>query len=563
MIFISQIKIVFSILALSIIATAMLMPIEAAGQGKSEEVTIIAPYNPTVTTAQKINRNPRIKFTETEKLPDLKYDIHSVRINTSVTPDNPRPSRVPGETQKDLYRSHLRAGIGNYITPYFELWVNSLQSDEFNAGAHIGHLSSFGRIKDYGKSTYSNTLFEAYASKFFNDNTFDARLAYSNRMVHRYGYKPDDYPLLTIEGDDIRQAFNKMSFDLGLSSNHDDDDAFNYHIKMDGYYLFDRYESKETGLFFNTGIAKKLDLFGNRRSQELGLELNADYYLNDDGLHTYNGGVFAATPFLDMDLEPYRIFVGLKTVYRMDSISKVHIYPLIRAEASLLEDVVMIYAGMGGGLDRVSFELLSSENPFVNSILPLDYSDRYDLYGGVQGRITEVVDYNFGMKYQLLSNLPLFVNDTSNVLGNTFDVVYDDAGIFTFHGELGFRSRSDFGLLAKAAYNAYSLDHELKPWHKPALEISLETFYTIREKLRLNANLTSMHGVYARTFTDGLVHEKQLDAWLDLGLGAEYQINSQFSAFIQLNNLLNNGYFKWYQYPVQKFNALAGIGFSF
>ena len=563
MIYKSQIKPALKFLAVSIIAIGLHTSQGLYGQGKNEEVTIIAPYNPTVTTAQKINRNPRITFTKAEDLPEIEYNIQSVRINTSIAPDNPQPSRVPGEPSKNLYRSHLRAGFGNYTTPYIELWVNSLQSDEFNAGAHIGHISSFGKIKDYGKSTYSNSLVEAHASKYFNDNTFAVKLGYSNRMVHYYGYKPDDFPLLVIDDDSTKQVYQKINFKLGLASNKQDDDAFNYHIDLDGYYLFDRYSSNETGIFFRPGIAKKMDLFGNRRAQELGLDLSVDYYLNNDSLSKYNGGIFSATPYLDMDLSPYRIFVGLKIDTRIDSTSKLYFYPVIRAEASLLEKMIVIYAGVDGGLERISLARLSEENPFINPILPLDYSSRYEFFGGVKGRISEVIDFNFGLRYDIVDNLPLFVNDSANVLGNTFDIVYDDAGIFKVYGELGFRSRSDFGLLLKAGYNTYSLDKEIKPWHKPALELNLETYYIVKEKLTLSANLSSLHGVYARTFVNNALVAEQLDGWFDIGIGGEYRINSQFSAFLKLNNLLNNGYFKWYQYPVQKFNALAGIGFSF
>ena len=35
------------------------------------------------------------------------------------------------------------------------------------------------------------------------------------------------------------------------------------------------------------------------------------------------------------------------------------------------------------------------------------------------------------------------------------------------------------------------------------------------------------------------------------------------AVFVKLNNILNNDYLRWYQYPVQKINVMAGIGFSF
>ena len=537
----------------------------APAQEKNEEVTIIAPYNPTVTSAQKINRNPRIKLEESGALPEIEYDIKSERLNTTVAPEKPNPSRVPGEPSKDLYRSHLRAGFGNYYTPYVELWVNSLQSDEFNAGAHIGHISSFGQIKDYATSKYSNTLVEAYGTKFFTGGALGAKVDYKRNMVYRYGFKPDDYPGLDVPDDDIKQVYQRIGFNLGVESDNEADDAFNYYVILDGYYYFDKFDSKETGLFFMPGISKKWDMFDNGRGQELGLDLRLDYYMNKDSLTDHNAGIFSARPFFDMDLSPYRIYIGLQADYRMDTASKFHLYPVVRAEASLLEDMIVVYAGIEGGLKKNSFEGLSSENPFINSIIPLHYTNhKFEVFGGVRGRITEIVDFNIQARHSTIEDMPLFVTDTSTVLGNTFEVIYDKGSLFQVNGELGFRSKSDFGLILKAGFYTYSMDKEEKAWQKPGLTASLETYYIVKKKkLTLSANLTTQSGMQARTFVGTDVVAEKMKGWLDLGLGAEYRINQRFSAFVKLNNLLNQGYEKWYNYPVQKLNVMVGIGFSF
>jgi hypothetical protein len=560
----ASMKPVISIIS-GLILISLFIPVGMSGQEKNEEVTIIAPYNPTVTSAQKINRNPRINLVETGKLPVVEYDINSERINTKVSPEAPVPSRKPGEPSKDLYRSHIRAGFGNYLTPYVELWVNSLQSDEFSAGAHIGHISSFGKIKDYANSQYSNTVVEAFGKKYYSGGAFGASIGYNRNMVHRYGFKPDDFPELEIPDEDIKQVYQKVGFSLGVESSNEAGNAFNYWALLDGYYYFDKYESKETAIFFNPGLAKKMDLFSNDRSSELGLDINLDYYMNRDSIGDHNDGILGLRPFFDIDLSPYRIYVGVQMDYRMDTVSsKFHIYPIIRAEANILEDVMVVYAGIEGGLQRNSFEALSTENPFMNSIVPFDYTNnKFEVFGGVKGRVSEVVDYNIQIRHSTFDKLALFVTDTSNILGNTFDVIYDNGSRFDILGELGFRSKTDFGLLLKAGFHTYSMSSEEKAWHKPNLTAGLETYYILMQKLTLSLNMTVNSGVYAKTFSGNDVVSEQMKSWLDLGLGAEYRITDRFSAFIKVNNLLNKGYERWYNYPVQGINALAGVGFSF
>ena len=45
----------------------------------------------------------------------------------------------------------------------------------------------------------------------------------------------------------------------------------------------------------------------------------------------------------------------------------------------------------------------------------------------------------------------------------------------------------------------------------------------------------------------------------DLSAGAEFKINRQFSAFLDVNNIFGNKYERWHQYEVYGLNVLGGI----
>jgi outer membrane cobalamin receptor len=45
----------------------------------------------------------------------------------------------------------------------------------------------------------------------------------------------------------------------------------------------------------------------------------------------------------------------------------------------------------------------------------------------------------------------------------------------------------------------------------------------------------------------------------DLSLGAEFRINSHFTAFTDLNNIFGRNYQRWHNYPVYGFNAILGV----
>jgi hypothetical protein len=54
-----------------------------------------------------------------------------------------------------------------------------------------------------------------------------------------------------------------------------------------------------------------------------------------------------------------------------------------------------------------------------------------------------------------------------------------------------------------------------------------------------------------------------MDNAIDLNLSGKYEFTRKLSAFVQLNNFGFRKYEKWMGYPVQSFNLLGGISYSF
>jgi hypothetical protein len=54
-----------------------------------------------------------------------------------------------------------------------------------------------------------------------------------------------------------------------------------------------------------------------------------------------------------------------------------------------------------------------------------------------------------------------------------------------------------------------------------------------------------------------------LDTAFDMNVRGNYKITEKFSVFAQLNNFGFQKYQRWFGYPVQSFNFLAGVSYSF
>ena len=60
-----------------------------------------------------------------------------------------------------------------------------------------------------------------------------------------------------------------------------------------------------------------------------------------------------------------------------------------------------------------------------------------------------------------------------------------------------------------------------------------------------------------------LITNVTLDSFFDANAHLGYHINSQLSIFAKANNIANNAYQKWQNFPVQSIQFLAGATYKF
>jgi outer membrane receptor protein involved in Fe transport len=149
------------------------------------------------------------------------------------------------------------------------------------------------------------------------------------------------------------------------------------------------------------------------------------------------------------------------------------------------------------------------------------------------------------------------------MLMNRFELIYDDANTFSLEAGAGYTIPKTMNVSLAGSFNGYNLKNEIKPWHKPAYQVTLDGSYTFLEKYTASTAVFLVGPAPYRYFLDGELLTGDLDSRLDLNLGFSYRHNPNFSAFLQLNNILNQRYELWYRYPVQGFQVMAGLGFSF
>ncbi len=115
------------------------------------------------------------------------------------------------------------------------------------------------------------------------------------------------------------------------------------------------------------------------------------------------------------------------------------------------------------------------------------------------------------------------------------------------------------------------MTNELKPWHRPALQLTFSANYNLKNKIVVNADVfvVGKRFAYSDAFGQGTnitisaTSVEELKSIVDVNLGIEYRYSKKLSGFLNFNNLGFKRYEIWNNYRSYKFNFLAGITMSF
>ncbi|MCD4678842.1 MAG: hypothetical protein K8S00_00505 [Bacteroidales bacterium] len=534
----------------------------AYGQTYDEEITVIAPYEPSISDAFKININPKIKDTTT-RIIEHNYSILPKRYDTKFQLEPIKPAKIVGEPIDKLYKNFVKAGFGNYTTPYVEFFANKLRSKTQSFGVHLKHISTSGKIDDYDNSNSSNNFINLFAKKYNKKNMLGGEIFYDRNVVHYYGLRPGIVDNIVSKHD--KKRYSKVGANLFLKSTNIKKDKLNYAIDLDYYNLSDNYKSSENNIDFTGSIDKNVKLFKKVENQKLGIITNVNFFNNKlDTLNSSNNALIKFKPFIELGFDEYNIHFGVDASIKADTSSAIYLYPNAKISINIIKDMLTAFVGVSGEINKNSYDALSAENPFIISEIPLQYTeDKFNFSGGITSSPGKYVDVTASITNSNIDNMHFFINDTTNFFGNTFTLLFDDVSILKVSAECSYQKKERFSLLLRANYYSYNMDLESKPWHKPEYDIYLSAMYSIQKKIIVKTDIFAFGKSFAKEYENGIELAKELNAFIDLNLGVEYRYTKILSAFLNINNLTSNRYFRWNNYPSQKFNFMAGISYSF
>ena len=527
------------------------------------QVISIGEYKPVIVDANKIMDKP-VVVDSTKKLKVNGFNINNSRKVLTGYDVNPiEAAEMVGEPLTKLYNGLVKIGFGNYKTPYGEAWYNHLRSKEYACGLRLKHLSSQTTLEDYGFGGFSDNEVSLYGKKFLKEHTLSGNFDYARNVVHAYGYDTDRFVL--IDKDIITiQRFNYFAANAELKSHYAKAERYNHDVKLNYYNLQDSYKTSESNFkangYLQTAVLKEV----------LKVNASVDYYNYKTTLDTINNTIITINPNFIATGEKYRASIGVTAVMDVFVKSKFYFYPNIDLSYNIVDNIIIPYAGATGKLQKNSYKSLSDENPFVLSHLSMENTNhKYEVFGGLRGTLSSTIAYDIRAAYSSVNNFAMYVNDTNDILANRFNVIYDEAEILTFKGEISYQLREKLRINLRGEYFNYKMSLEEKAWYKPQMQFSASANYNLRDKIVARVDLYYIANQFAKTyevnetFTGKKVVAQELKGVFDANIGVEYRYTKKLGFFLNFNNITNFRYYRYNNYPTQRIGFMGGLSYSF
>jgi len=565
----------------------------------TREVEVTKAFKPTMSSdANKISVMPQADKTE-HKPPTFEYNIFSQPILSTFSVTPLKAATISTAQKKETGYGLVRVGVGNYNKPYAELFFNHLNSKNSVIGIHAKHLSSHGKITLDGGDKVDAPFAENDAELYYKQNLSKSILSVTADFDHKgfnyYGYPNDPIPPIllnenqeyTLQGK--KQAFSKGGLNIKLK-NHAaemDDPAFNF--SADYHYFQTKTEQKEHFAAFESDFQKPFDsgtLIG-----DAGL-----FFVQSDSIYNTTLNQFGkrsqtwlyVKPAFYLEGKNASISIGANAWFvmdkDMDAVAKVT--PNIRAEYMPVEDVFKLFAGVDGNYRNNHYSKIAYENPFIDPFHDVTNSfEKLHFFGGFDGKFSAKTNFKISVDYSMIDNQHFYylnenylpdpiINPNPLVVNNTFTTVYDDINLLKINLELFHASSEKLNLLLSGNYYSYNLSEIDEAWNMPGWDAKLSLDYKITEQLSVGSDIYLIGARKALiiehavpVFSSGIsiptFKSFNLDTAFDLNVNANYQITEKLAAFAQLNNFGFQKYQRWFGYPVQSFNALAGISYAF
>jgi hypothetical protein len=551
----------------------------------TEEVNVVKPYTPTVSDAFKVKEVPVNVNEDTTKKEIVKYSVLPFPVASTFAPSKGNAQGLENAKQERLFKNYATLGIGNFGNLNTELYVTEDLSNTDYVSGMFRHNSAQGDIKEV---LLDNFYYDTKIDLLYGSNaeamSWNIKAGYQNQIYNWYGL-PEDFgstlPLsdniTLVNGINPQHSYNTITAGGNIAL----EDGVLSQLNLDFTHFTDDFKSSEN--HFLLAPTFKFDVMDEAIKTRVFVDyVDGSFKNNYLGTNTdpinYGFTNFGIEPSFVMTRDDWTINIGAGLVYSLgkeNSSNKFYFYPSVTASYKVVSDLMIFYAGAVGGLKQNTYKDFVDENPFVSPTLSIaPTNELYDISAGLKGKLSNTISYDVKASYIQDENKALFrANDytESNTnpsygFGNSFQVLYDDVTTLRFYGEIKADLAKGVTVEVDGTFNSYSTKHHQEAWNLPTFQLNSKADFMITQKwfAGFNVFFVGERQDLHKNLDLGIVSQSVfLDSYFDLNANVRFKYNDRFTTFLKANNIMNNGYQKWLNYPVQGFQIMAGANYKF
>jgi hypothetical protein len=543
----------------------------------TEVVNVVKPYTPTISDAFKVKEIPILNDSDNSKKEEIKYNFFSFPVASTFVPSKGRAANVDKSQAEKLFKNFANLGLGNYTSLNAELFVTENISDHEYIGGMFRHLSSQGGIKNVplNNNFYSTSLDLTYGNQLDN-LTWISDIGYQNQMYNWFGI-PDYLAQPFIDRINPKHTFNNFYIGTNLSFT----DSFINEASLKYNRFWDARGSVENRFYVKPSF--EFDLLNQRIKTNFIVDyLGGNFEKNFFGTNSIKYGFtnFGIHPNIAVNKNDWAINLGVSVFYSADNennSSKLYVYPQVNASLKVIGDFMIFYTGIEGGLDQNSYRDFSNNNPFVSPTLAIAPTDKqFDLFAGLKGKWSNNISYTIRGSVQNEKNKPLFKSNPFNMFatntesyqfGNSFGVVYDNIKTVGLFGELKADFSIFFSIGLNGTYSQFFGTFQDEAWNLPSIKLGSNINVNITKKWFAGANVFYVGErkefkliAFEPAYIEGI---QTLKSYFDANFNIGYNHSERLTGFLKFNNIANQSYQKWLNYPVQGLQVLLGASYKF
>lgn len=513
---------------------------------RASTIEISQIYKPEVKQAVKQDYNPALPPRD-QSAPSFNYAVPQQSLYYSYRSLPLRPLSLGLDSVTAPYGNYIKAGLGNLRTLYFDAGISALKGKHFESNIHAGFLSQKNGDFGYQKQTVAVLNGDAVYHTARYDWKLGADLMHMR--FNQYGFDRVLYPGLV----PASQTLSGGKVSLGLLPLQAMGGKWLFRPNVFASFYTGSKINNETGVGFDAPLTYTVD---SAWSISAGLSGNTTKLQSE--FYNINNNLLQLSLGMQYRKEALSIRAFLNPAIGQNS--TLYILPDMEARYALPELQLHVGGGIKGSITQNTYSQLFLHNPYLSGF-PSIQTHSNEVFGLVEKGIGNHITLSGRLSWWQYNYLPMYLN-MALPKGEQMYVTYEPkVNAISIQGGLRYQIGTMLSVGANLlVYNYYKLSNSSRVWQTPANRLTGDLMWRPVEALTVTAYASFADQNYA---VNAAGNEVKMKSYMDIGAGAEYEVLPRWSLFLNINNLLNSKYQRWYGYDAYGINIYGGLRFKF